>query len=83
MLEPLVVGHLLFLLLLPGTKARLLCGVTNVTDTSAYSLYQVILREDICVRNYYDPLLLYWPDRVGTNKMKRLPSFPPFLLQSW
>jgi hypothetical protein len=29
-------------LLLPGAETRLLCNVTNVTDTSAYSLFQVV-----------------------------------------
>jgi hypothetical protein len=42
MLEPLLVGQVLLVLLLPGAETRLLCNVTNVTDTSAYSLFQVV-----------------------------------------
>jgi hypothetical protein len=42
MLDPLLVGPVLLVLLLPGAETRLLCNVTNVTDTSVYSLFQVV-----------------------------------------
>jgi hypothetical protein len=42
MLDLLLVGQVMLVLLLPGAETRLLCNVTNVTDTSAYALFQVV-----------------------------------------